>query len=378
MKKKILIVSRSFYPMNSPRSFRTTELVKEFARQGHHVTLLTSKDEEQHCKFEKEFGIKIKDWGSLKLPDINLNGSGRITRLGKRILRRGLYQLFEYPDIELMFKVKKALAIEFGYDLLISIAVPHPIHWGVAWAWRNETPIAKTWVADCGDPYMGHQLDTYSKMFYFKFLEKNFCQKTDYISVPIEDARKGYYPEFRDKIKVIPQGFNFEDLNIEYTEYNPHEVPTFAYAGGLIPGGRDPRTFLDYLTCLDRDFKFIFYTKSRELIQPYLGDSNGRIEIRDYIPRSELLLKLAEMDFLVNFENDTSLQQPSKLIDYYLVGRPVLSVPSFNVDKIVINEFLNGNYSNRYKFKDMEQYRIENVCGQFLDLIYQGEKQWTA
>src|SRR5699024_12169166 len=70
-------------------------------------------------------------------------------------LFRSLLQLFEYPDIELLFKVKKALREESGFDLLISIAVPHPIHWGTAWAWRKENPIAKTWVADCGDPYMG-------------------------------------------------------------------------------------------------------------------------------------------------------------------------------------------------------------------------------
>lgn len=30
----ILIVSGSFYPQNTPRSFRTTELAKEFGRLG--------------------------------------------------------------------------------------------------------------------------------------------------------------------------------------------------------------------------------------------------------------------------------------------------------------------------------------------------------
>ena len=32
--KRILIVAFSFYPIISPRSFRTTELAKELARQG--------------------------------------------------------------------------------------------------------------------------------------------------------------------------------------------------------------------------------------------------------------------------------------------------------------------------------------------------------
>lgn len=371
--KKILIVSRSFYPMNSPRSFRTTELVKEFARQGHEVTLLTVKNDKFHISFEEEYGVSIKDLGPLQFPEIALSESTGIIRLLKRAVRRGLLQLFEYPDIELMYRVQKALKNESGYDLLISIAVPHPIHWGVAMA-RSETHrIARVWAADCGDPYMGAALDTFDKMFYFKFIEKYFCREADYITIPIEEAKEGYFSEFHHKIRVIPQGFKFDEID---QSPNPeHSIPTFAYAGGLIPGGRDPRSFLEYLTSLDQKYKFILYTKNKDLIKPYLNSGNGKIEIRDYIPRKKLLNILSGMDFLVNFENDTSLQQPSKLIDYYLTRRPVLSVGSSDIDKKVINEFLNGNYSNKYQYGDMDKYRIENVCNRFLTLYNNSELQ---
>ena len=43
--KKILVVSSAFYPENSPRSFRTTELVKELARQGKLETLVSDAKE---------------------------------------------------------------------------------------------------------------------------------------------------------------------------------------------------------------------------------------------------------------------------------------------------------------------------------------------
>ncbi|MDR8390245.1 hypothetical protein NC796_03775 [Aliifodinibius sp. S!AR15-10] len=367
--KRILIVSRSFFPVNSPRSFRTTELVKEFAKkQGHEVTLLTLKDDEHHIPFEKEFGVTIKDLGPLRFPEINLNGKGGVTRLVKRVARRGLVQLLEYPDIELVLRTKRMLEKESGHDLLISIAVPHPIHWGVAWAWQDNNSIAQTWVADCGDPYMGATLDSFDKMFYFKYVEKAFCRKADYISVPIEDARKGYYPEFRDKIKVIPQGFNFDGVKLDCSAYTRHTVPTFAYAGAFIPGGRDPREFLDYLVSIDQPYKFIVYTKSTGLVEPYIERANGKIELRDYIPRRELLKMLSGMDFLVNFENSTSRQLPSKLIDYYLTGRPVLSLGSTDINKKAIDEFLSGDYSKQYDFQNMDQYRIENVCRRFLDL----------
>lgn len=372
-KKNILIVSSSFYPANSPRSFRTTELVKEFARQGHEVTLLTIKDDEYHIPFEEEYGVTIKDLGPLQFPEITLNGERGVSRLFKRVLRRGLLQLLEYPNIELLFRVKNALKADSGYDMLLSIAVPHPVHWGVAKAMKEKGKVADLWIADCGDPYMGSEIDSFKKMFYFKYLEKEFCRKADVITVPVEGAKLGYYPEFRDKIEVIPQGFRFDEVEIDHSLYHKHEVPTFAYAGGFIPGGRDPRPFLDYLHSTDRDFKFIVYTKNSDLIKPWVERSNGRIEIRDYIPRKKLLKILSTMDFLVNFENQSSLMVPSKLIDYYLAGRPVLNISADGIETKKVDQFLDGNYDQRYEYCDVDQYRIENVCGQFLELYNEAE-----
>ncbi|MCH8549213.1 MAG: glycosyltransferase [Balneolaceae bacterium] len=368
--KKILIVSRSFYPMNSPRSFRTTELVKEFARQGHEVTLLTPKDDELHTNFEKEHGVVIKDLGTPAFGPIELKEKSGISWLISKLARRALYQLFEYPDIQYRGLVKRALRKESGYDLLISIAVPHPIHWGVAAVWNRN--IAKIWVADCGDPYMGSKLDTINKFFYFSFFEKAFCRKADYITVPIEEAKEGYYSQFREKIRVIPQGFRFEDAQVNGSYSGGNGRPRFAYAGGLIPGGRDPRPLLDHLITQERDFHFILYTRNHNLVEPYVGKGRGEIEIRDYIPRSELLNVMAGMDFLVNIENETAVQMPSKLIDYYLTGRPVLSVSGSSFAPDSVDRFLMRDYSDKVSFEDMDRYRIENVCRQFLTLGVDG------
>lgn len=367
-KRDILIISRSFFPVNSPRSFRTTELVKEFARQGHKVTLLTVKNDQFHIPFEKKYGVTIKDLGPMTFKKVDISTGIPAAGFIKRIFRRGLNLFFEYPDIELVQKVKKALKTEQGYDLLISVAVPHPIHWGVAMARKRKKAIANKWIADCGDPYMGEPLDTFNKLFYFKYFEKLFCRRADHISVPIEDAKAAYYPEFRDKFVVISQGFNFNEIKIEKTAYQKNEVSTFAYAGGLIPGGRDPGVFLEYLSTLDTDFRFILYTKNTNMVAPWKEKLNGKLVIRDYIPRDQLLKKLSKMDFLVNFENDTSLQLPSKLIDYYLTGRPVLSVKSYQVDTRAVDQFLNGVYDKKLKFNNIDQYRIENVCEKFLEL----------
>lgn len=366
-KKKILIVCRGLYPMITPRSFRATELAKEFGRQGHEVTVLTIKNYEAHPEFEKQWNIKIRDLGKLKFPEIKIS-INKLLHYPSRALKRFANLLFEYPDIELMLKVKKALKYEDGYDLLISIAVPHPIHWGVAWARNNKHKIAKTWVADCGDPYYGQENDSFKVPFYFKHIEKWFCRKTDYLSVPTEGSIQGYFPEFHHKIKVIPQGFKFEEYTFEANNLK-NTKPTFAYAGMFIPGRRDPTEFIEYILSLNKDFEFHIFTATKGIVESYINRSEDRIKIYDIIPRNELLKKLTSMDFVVNFENAGNKQTPSKLIDYAILKKPILSIKKGKLDKENIKRFLNGDYSSQYVVENIDQYRIENVCKKFLELI---------
>ena len=364
-KLKILIVSASFYPQNSPRSFRTTELAKELARQGNSVTVITPKNPEIHNIFEKDYGLVIKDMGRLKWKRIIIKGSG-INLLFRRFVFRSLVLLFEYPAIELFWMVKKILKNESGYDLLISIAVPFPVHWGVAASRTGYHPIAKTWVADCGDPYMGDTTDSFRKLFYFKYVEKWFCRKADFITVPFEGARSAYYPEFHKKIRTIPQGFQLSELNLpEYRKI--FDYPVFAYAGGFIHEKRDPRAMLRFLSTCNRSFKFVVYTSQADMLLPFKRDLNDKLDIRDYIPREELLIILSGMDFLINFDNNTLTQLPSKLIDYLIAGRPILNINS-GTDFSGLLEFMNGNYSRKMSLEPINNYDIKEVAEKFTHL----------
>ncbi len=367
--KKILIVGNSFYPENSPRAFRTTELAKEFSRQGHEVTVIVPKNIKIHSQFEKEYRLTIKDLGTRNYNELDSSKGNKITKLVKRAINRSKDLFFHYPDILWMFLVKKALKNENGYDLLITIAYPHPIHWGAAWVRTKNNRIAKTWIADCGDPFMGSTTDTFKRLFYFKNIEKYWNKKCDFITVPFEGAIAAYYKEFHDKIKVIPQGFDFNEVKVDKKKYTPNAIPTFGYAGGFIPGARDPKPFVDYLLEKKKPFKFIVYTQSLNMIQPLLEKANSQIEVRDYIPRTELIKKLSKMDFILNLNNGVSTQLPSKLIDYYLTWRPVLSLDSHDLDTKIMDEFLESNYQGRYQYNNPDQYRIENICKAFLNLI---------
>ncbi|MDP2161651.1 MAG: glycosyltransferase [Flavobacterium sp.] len=366
-KKKILVVSHSFYPDNSPRAFRTTELVKELCRQGHDVTLLSHwKTEMQDLIYDYGFHflpLKEVTWKQPKIFSM-----GPFVKLS-RIFIRFSKLFFEYPNIQLLWNVSKALKNEKGYDQLISIAVPYPVHWGVAMRWKKNSDLnpAKVWIADCGDPYMGGENDTFRPPFYFAWVEKWFCKKVTYLTVPTEGSIQGYYPEFHSKIRVIPQGFKFDEILL-YTGDKDSNKPQFAYAGLFIKDRRDPSQLLQYLVSLPNDFVFHIYTKSPQLVHPFVAKSGGRIILHEPIPRKDLLFELSKMDFVVNFENVGTIQTPSKLIDYAILKKPILSVTTDKLNSTIVDEFLNANYTHQVSVKNPDQYRIENVVQKFISL----------
>lgn len=366
--KKILIVTNGFYPDISPRSFRATELAKEFVRQGHEVNVLT------HPRigtdvFCKENGIVFKDLGDITWPVPQVKGKGFV-KLFWRILARFSTLLFEYPYIQIMPLLKKALKKESDYDLMISVAVPYPIHWGIAAVRNKKKRIAKIWIADCGDPYMGQENDTFKPPFYFAWLEKKFCRKAEFITVPTQTSYLGYYKEFHNKIKVIPQGFRFEDVR-KYEGENSKDKIVFGYGGMFIPGRRDPTEFLTFLNTLDKkiNFEFHIYTGTPNLVEPFLLNSKNRIILHKILTRDELLYEMSKMNFVVNFENVGTTQTPSKLIDYAIIQKPILSIKTGDLKTNTILEFLNNDYTNSLIIKNPDQYRIENIAQNFLALI---------
>ena len=360
---KILIISGSFYPENSPRSFRTTELAKEFSRMGQDVTAYIPSNEYNYSGFQKEWRIAIKPY--TEIPEKRrFVGISLVDRFIFHYIKR----FFAYPALRCMSEVYKAVQQESNYDLLVTIAVPHYIHWSVGKLYDKGHKIAKTWVADCGDPFMLAGSVAQKPPFWFKPLEKRWCRLCDYIAVPTDTSYQGYYPEFKDKIRVIPQGFNFEDVVLP--DYKKNEIPTFAFAGSLIPGKRDPHCLLDWLSTLDIPFRFIAYGSNvRQFMEPYQQRLGDKLVIENPIPRNQLLPVLAKMDFLINIGNGTKVQTPSKLIDYTLTKRPIITIESNDIKEETLLEFLNGDYSHKDAPIDISQYDIHNVAQHFLELI---------
>ena len=365
----IVIISLNCFPYISPRSNRATELAKEFSRQGHKVTLYALLGDIDYTEFMNETKVTVKNLGTSKYGLVNNEEKKHTSKLVKGLtvlLKRPLH----FPKIEAKSLTYNALKAEGHIDLLVTIAQPHPIHWGAA-KFREEYPNAiTTWIADCGDPFMLNP--HFNNPWYFKYVEKKWCKLCDFITIPIEDGRKAYYPEFSSKIKIIPQGFDFENNNL--AQYTPNIRPTFGFAGLFYEKLRDPHAFLDYLCTLDSDFKFVIYIKDTPYfrsafhLNEYKEKLGDKFEIRNFIPRAELLHELSKMDFVINIRNVSTVQQPSKLIDYALSKRPILEITSDFKEQGTFEEFLNGNYTHQTIVENIEQFNIKNVVNNMVAL----------
>lgn len=363
-KMKIVIVAETIHPRIAPRSFRATELAKALSKMGHQVTLSASLGDYDYSSFEKKYKLSILNLGTSRFALRNSDGMINVS-LFKKGCVFFLRKLFDFPDIFIAKRVKKFINSLDNFDILITVAAPYSVHWGATMIKLKDINF-KLWISDCGDPFMGNPIS--KPPFYFKYLENYWANKTDYITVPIKQAIYGYHSSYRHKIKVIPQGFNFEEVLIK--KYTKNQVPTFLYAGMIYPKLRDPSNFISYLSKLDIEFKFIIYTNKANYISPKTRVLGDKCEVRKPIDRIDLIELMSQVDFLINITNPDQVQAPSKLIDYSLSSRPILSISSdfTEIDKTNFSSFLMTDYKNETTIENLSQFDAKNVAQSFLQL----------
>jgi hypothetical protein len=395
----ILITSYYYYPELTPRAFRTYELVKEFLRCGHCATLfLPDKDCYQSDVKQKDRLKIVYVKEKSNQPDCRDGGDCRaINDISRPKIKKPAFSFYKMLKTMLPDKIKQLIKdfIEWKarylyplhkksfirplsdalskeqqtYDLMISIGLPVEVHIGTALGILKNKKLRKipVTVADYGDPFSRSHV-----FFGYQLVDFFIARVFKYIAVPTGLAVSSYTRFKRRKnIRVIPQGFNLADY--EVVEYKPNKVPTFAYAGCFYLDIRNPESLFDYLKNIPEAFLFIIYTiresadtdKIINKYRPYFGD---KLKIVYNTPRKELIKKLSAMDFLIDIKNSTKNQMPSKLIDYAIAGRPILSLPAKDFQKEIIREFFNGDYSSGCENVNINEFDIRKIANAFLSL----------
>lgn len=373
---RIVILSGTMYPHISARSFRTTELAKGFAKMGHDVSLYTILGNYDYTQMEKDCpNLHIKTMGRSHFGNPDSDGKLKKTILQKALTRL-FYNVIDYPRCEFFFKAIKVLEEIECFDYLITIAHPYGVHWGAAYYKKKHFDKLKFkfWASDCGDPFMGNPHTKRWRLFQ-EPIEKFWGRMTDRIVIPVDKGREAYYPEVRNKICVIPQSVDFDSFELDV--YHKNSVTTFFYSGAVYPKMRDPRKFLEYLSVVDFDFKFIVYVPSESIFGDYKEKLGEKLEIHSYIPRVDLVKVMSSMDFLVNFSNNSGVQTPSKLIDYSISKRPILNISTefSNSERLNFEAFIREDYSSQFIVQNIEQYDSKNVCAKFIELYDEGVGQ---
>lgn len=367
---KILLVTGHFKPEIHPRSFRSTEIAIELARCGHTVKVITLRKIKDHnyASTEKLLGIEIENLGIYR----STSDLGEVSStVGIMSL---FYAYFRHLTGGRLFlnawRICKSISRENQYDLVISFSNPFDCHLGVGLAKRlgkfsSETRI----IADYGDPFSGSSQE--SKATYFQTLERWVLRSFSFIAVPFDGAKAAYKSVVnKEKIRIIPQGFNFGDLNKRSSELQ-FENPRFVYAGLFYKDIRNPRIFFRYLNTLDEPFKFHIYLRySQEwvvhILRSEFPNLYEKVVIKVNVEREDLLKDMMDFEFAVNIGNTTTDQLPSKLIDYAICDLAICNIES-EADLVKLREFIRGDFKSKLLI-DKEKYNIRRVVSQFLEL----------
>ena len=343
--KKILMVSDACYPELSPRAFRTTELARELAREGHRVTLLIPNRQVFRDDPLQADGLRVI------FADGTVEGRG-----GSAVARRNKSIRRFIPKF-----AQRWILYFYCHEFFA----------------KYNPGIFRQLVALDEPPFRGDVAPNVFPAYYL--ILKCWGRRFDYFTIPVEKALDCYTPyKSRERIKIIPQGFDL--TAVKRRPYEPNPQPTFAYAGRFYEWIRDPEFFFDFLETLDADFRFDLYINYldpcfAEMIRQAQQRVRGRIVLREALPRERLIERLGAADFLINFDNTTSNATPSKLIDYAMTGRPILSFNDRTFDPDGFRAALRGDYRAQVRGIDLSQYDIRNVAAQFIDLIDAGKQK---
>ena len=304
---KIVILTGNFYPEIHPRSFRATELAKEFVRKGHDVTVVCCRtvvgfDYDDFERVEHIKIIRVDVYKGDKTAGVSAKRRTTFFNLKRFFISYLLCgNLFRYV-IDLSRKLTSVDCLKSA-EMVISLSLPFSNHYGLA---RYIKKNGKSFiaVADSGDPFY-YSLQT-KRAIWFKYIEQAVYKNCDFLTIPTANAIQQYSPIIPEsKIKIIPQGFNMRDLNLYKGEFvSPVKI---AYAGVFYWGIRNPEFLFRALEETDIDYEFYLFmryydAKLDEVLDKY-PKLKSRMKIQLCVPHDELITELSKMHFLVNIEN---------------------------------------------------------------------------
>lgn len=386
----ILIVSGSYFPYASANAICMKEFEKALVERGDRVVYAIKKHDIDTPEITMEGDIKIYHVGrnvdlffaeceKIKRMDLpqpidvlfrsSLIGIKVVSTLYSKLKYGTLRKLAENKYLECYENTISKIVETEGIDTIISVSMPFLSHKAVMrYVEKSEKRDIK-WIA--------YMIDAYSQKYGVNDEEKikeelevmRLADKIIFLSVLKESYEKEPFSTYRDKFSFIPLPLlNFktkkeEKMNI----YMDTNKINFVFAGTLY----DDTSFLDYfvkfVNNVDSD-KFVFhfmgkiYPRNKGLLEELREKCDAEIIIYGVQPFEFAEKSIEQADIVLNFGNLSSNQIPSKIYNYIVKRKAILTFYKIVEDPSLpmLEKYplaLNIRETNKIEKKDVDKFQ---------------------
>jgi len=364
---RILIVCYSYFPALTPRAFRWTAVAEALVARGHDVHVVCNKETGTE-RLETINGVMVyrvganlretlRSWLGRSSPtraaSVATGASGRsllttvrvfIVRMIKWIYDHSVQKIL-WPDFACFWyfpavACANKLQQEGKFDAVVSASLPFTGH-------RVGLELKKRygmrWIVDIGDPFSfmsetpvnNHRL--YGRLNYRT--ESEVLHYADSFAVTTDGTKIEYLRCFPDlalnKISVVPPLFvapaDVDQLAPFFTNLNKTRL---VFAGTLYSKIRNPAALLELFSALlkssvGENLELHFFGVVNDC-EPYFEKYRALIGVQIFlhglVPRASAVRAMKDATVLVNLGNSTYYQLPSKVVEYAMLGKPVLNI----------------------------------------------------
>ncbi len=393
---RILIILSQYHPALNPNVYRWSAIAEHWTTQGCEVHVLSTVRRGISNKalwndiiIHRAGQNSLLDWAYNLMSIKHRRGEAGGDKIPiKGNLRQFLelmmdwsWRLVYWPDGSCLWyfpgKKKAAQLIENQkFDAVISVGLPFTAHL-IGMYCKKQFPHVK-WLMDIEDPFsFVTEIFINNKFLYSKInhaIEKKALRLSDKVAVTVDSAKNKYikfFPFVADKIKVIPPVYSLPDASqsIELALDKIH----IGYFGSFYYPIRKPDTLLEIfkkISLKHNIYTLHFFGEIAPVFQPVFDKyKNLDIRLHGLVPRSMITTAMNAMDFLVNVGNSTDYHLPSKSIDYYISGKPIINLYNSDQDPI-LHFFADYPYIKHLKVESpqaVESFIIEDVM-QFMEI----------
>ncbi|MDU2392522.1 transporter [Bacillus sp. (in: firmicutes)] len=340
--KRVVVISYWYYPENVARAFHVKGIVSSLIKDGYHVDLVLPKNamyQEIGNKNSNNITLHQVKPGILLHKEKNRWDVNRniLNNSHSNLLTKGLKKLYDvliWPDRTIEWAINayryvKKNKLHSNSMAMVTVGLPVSTHI-TGHLLKKDAPHLK-WIADYGDPFSYNPDREIRK--YDRFLESRMLNNVDSIVIPTESAIDCYtnLGVNKSQIHVIPQLFEEEQGESNY-EVDKDKF-NIMYAGSFYRGIRSPVEFIHALSLASKRNKQIefHYFGNVTALEEFLNmegldKEKLPIKINDFKSRSEILNIMREMDLLINLNNKSTSQIPSKIIDYLYANKRILNI----------------------------------------------------